>query len=82
MAGPNHSEYHRGEMEISEQRATFDLFMNLTKWGSLHIAAILLFLTVWFGTDAGFMGAAVAFVALEVLGFIMLKKKPDSDRPH
>lgn len=82
MAGPTHSDYHRGEMEISEQRATFDLFMNLTKWGSLHVAAVVLFLTVLFSTEAGLIGAAVAFVALEVIGFFMLKKKPSSDAPH
>jgi hypothetical protein len=82
MAGPTDSDYRRGEMDISEQRATFDLFMNLTKWGSLHLAAILLFLTVLFSTEAGFFGAAFAFVVLEAIGFFMLKKKPQSDRPH
>lgn len=82
MAGPNPSDYQRGEMEISEQRATFDLFMNLTKWGSLHLAAVLAFLTVLFSTEAGFFGAAFAFLVVEVIGFFMLKKKPSSDAPH
>ncbi|MCA6243718.1 MAG: aa3-type cytochrome c oxidase subunit IV, partial [Phenylobacterium sp.] len=27
------SEYHRGEMDISEQTATYAVFMALTKWG-------------------------------------------------
>ncbi|MES2721653.1 MAG: aa3-type cytochrome c oxidase subunit IV, partial [Pseudomonadota bacterium] len=31
------SEYHRGEMDISEQVATFHLFNGLTKWGSLAL---------------------------------------------
>ena len=34
------SEYHRGEMDISEQVATFNLFNGLTKWGSLGLAAL------------------------------------------
>lgn len=82
MAGPTPTDYHRGEMEISEQRSTFDLFMNLAKWGSLHVASILLLLTLWFGTEAGFLGAVAGFVALEAAGFLMLKKRPGGDAPH
>ncbi|MCK5908923.1 MAG: aa3-type cytochrome c oxidase subunit IV, partial [Caulobacter sp.] len=31
MAG----DYHRGEMDISEQAATYAAFGKMTKWGSL-----------------------------------------------
>ena len=35
-------------MTVEEQSATYSLFMNLAKWGSLVIAALLLFLVLWF----------------------------------
>ena len=75
MAGPAH-DYHRGEMDISEQKSTYDLFSDLTKWGSLFLAALLLFLTVWFCTEGGFMGGLVSGVVLAVVGWFYLRKKP------
>lgn len=80
MAEPHdahHDEYHRGEMDISEQAATYDLFMGLTKWGSLLLAALLLLLTVWFATDFGFLPGLGAAIVLTVAGIFFLRKKPD-----
>ena len=53
------SEYHRGEMDISEQAATYGVFMLLTKWGSLALAAALVLLVLWFCTPAGFLPGLV-----------------------
>ena len=73
MAG----DYHRGEMDISEQAATFDLVMGMTKWGSLVLASFLLFVVLWFCTpSAGFMGGAIAGVVLLALGIVFLREKP------
>lgn len=76
MAGS--SDYHRGEMDIAEQKATYHLVMGMTKWGSLVLAASLLFVVLWFCTPAGFMGGAVAGVVLSVLGVIFLREKPSA----
>ena len=77
-----HDEYHRGEMEISEQQATYDLFMGLTKWGSLLTAATLFGLVLWFCTGADFWAGlfqgAIGFVVLMVVGWFLLRKKPDA----
>ena len=73
MAGP--SDYHRGDMDISEQRATFHLVMGMTKWGSLYLAAFLLFVVLWFCTHTGFIGSAIAGVVLAVLGTLLLSEK-------
>jgi thiamine transporter ThiT len=72
------SEYHRGEMDISEQASTFHAFNLLTKWGSLALAVTLLVLTIWFCTKAGFMAAAITGVVTTVIGVLVLreKKKP------
>lgn len=75
MAGKS-SDYHRGEMDISEQSATYSLVMGMTKWGSLILAAMLLLLVVWFCTPAGFVGGFVSAAVLTVLGMVTLREKP------
>jgi thiamine transporter ThiT len=72
MAGQA-SEYHRGEMDIHEQVATFHLIMNITKWGSLLIAAALLFLVMWFCTGAGFLAGLISGIVVFVLGSLLLR---------
>lgn len=72
------SEYHRGEMDISEQKATYAVFMSLTKWGSLAIAAALVLFTVWFCTPAGFVPGFVSAVVISVVGVAVLRDKPEA----
>ena len=74
MAG----DYHRGEMDIEEQAATYAAFGGMTKWGSLAIAVLLLTITEWFCTSAGFLGGAIAGFVLAVAGFVFLREKPAS----
>jgi hypothetical protein len=75
MAGPS-SDYHRGEMDIAEQTATFHLVMGMTKWGSLVIASALLFVVLLFCTHTGFIGSALGGVVLLVAGITLLREKP------
>ena len=72
------SEYHRGEMDISEQVATFHVFNALTKWGSLALAALLTLLTLWFCTPAGFLSGLVSAAIIVVIGVIVLRDKPEA----
>jgi thiamine transporter ThiT len=74
MAG----DYHRGEMDIQEQAATYAAFGGLTKWGSLAISVLLLMITLWFCTPAGFLGGLIPGVVLAVLGVVFLREKPGS----
>ena len=74
MAGPA-SDYHRGDMDISEQRSTYHLVMGMTKWGSLILAAVLLALTIWFCTDAGFLAGLVSAIVVAVVGVLVLREK-------
>ncbi len=73
------SEYHRGEMDISEQVATFNLFNGMTKWGSLALVALLALLVLWFCTPAGFLAGFVTAVVVTVIGIVVLREKPGSD---
>ena len=69
------SDYHRGDQDISEQVSTFHLVMGLTKWGSLITAVTVLFFTMLFATDAGFLGALFTAVVLTVLGVLLLRDR-------
>ncbi|WP_304172364.1 aa3-type cytochrome c oxidase subunit IV [Phenylobacterium aquaticum] len=72
------SEYHRGEMDISEQVATFSLFNGMTKWGSLAIAALLAMLVLWFCTPAGFLAGFITAAVMVVIGVVALREKPEA----
>ncbi|CAN7616475.1 aa3-type cytochrome c oxidase subunit IV [Caulobacter sp. LjRoot300] len=74
MAG----DYQRGEMDIHEQSATFEAFGKMTKWGSLAVASLLLTITLWFCTSAGFIGGVIPGIVLAVLGVVFLREKPAS----
>jgi hypothetical protein len=74
MAG----DYHRGEMDIQEQAATYSAFGAMTKWGSLAISVLLLMITIWFCTPMGFIGGLIPGVLLAVLGVVLLREKPGS----
>jgi hypothetical protein len=77
MAG-SASDYRRGEMDIQEQESTFQLVMGITKWGSLVLAALLLFLVLWFCTPAGFVSGFVSGSVLLGLGIVLLRSKPEA----
>jgi len=68
--------YVRGEMQINEQASTFKLFIDLAKWGSLAVACLLVFLTLWFHPGGSFVVAAGATVVLAAVGVFALKAKP------
>ncbi|WP_395670867.1 aa3-type cytochrome c oxidase subunit IV [Phenylobacterium sp.] len=69
------NDYHRGEMDIAEQVSTYGLVMGITKWGSLATAVLVLWLTLFFCTETGFLGSSAAAFVLLVVGVLALKKK-------
>ena len=71
-----HDDYVRGSMEISEQESTFKLFIFLAKYGSLTIAAVLSFLTIWFMPNGSFFGGFIVMVVMMVGGVFALRSKP------
>ena len=81
MAGAAH-DHTRGEMDIAEQVSTFELFNNMTKWGSLVIGSLILFLALWFCTGAGFLGAAIAAIVVIGLGTLLLRDKGEAAATH
>ena len=75
MAGPA-SDYHHGDMDVHEQKATFQSVMAATKWGSLSLAVGLVLFILWFCTDAGFPTALICAVILAAIGIFALRGKP------
>ena len=75
MAAPqDHSDYVHGSQEISEQEATYTAFLGMAKWGSLAIAALLAFLTIWFMPGGSFFGGAFAAIVIVAAGVLFLRK--------
>ena len=68
-------DYTRGEMIVEEHERTYSGFLKLTKWGSLYLAAVLLLLTLWFCTSAGFIGGFITAAVVLVLGTLVLSEK-------
>jgi Na+/proline symporter len=74
--------YHRGEMDIDEQKATYEGFLNLSKWGSLALAAGLVFLILWFCTKAGFLMGLIAGVIVLAIGVFVLREPKGGASGH
>jgi hypothetical protein len=69
------ADYHRGQQDVRDQIATFHLFMGMTKWGSLYLAAFLVLLVLWFCTSAGFLAGLISAVVILVIGTLVLADK-------
>jgi hypothetical protein len=76
------SGHTHGEMDIHQQKASFDGFVRLTKWGSLAVAVIVLLATLFFCTDAGVAGSFVPALIVLVLGVFVLRDKPGAAGAH
>lgn len=69
-------EYTQGDMDITEQLATFSMVGKMIKWGSLAVAVLVLMLTLWFCVQAGFFAGAGAGIVLAAVGVYFLRAKP------
>jgi hypothetical protein len=78
VADAHTDDYHHGEMNVSAQAQDFHTFLTVTKWACLHIAALVLLLTLWFCTDAGFLTAFISAAILVAIGVAVLRDKPGS----
>ncbi len=71
-----------GHMDISQQEASFHVFVLMAKWGSLAVATGVLLLVLWFCTSAGFFGALIPAVIVAVVGTLVLRDKGGSASGH
>jgi len=70
----SHSDYQRGDMQIEDQRTTFDGFMNLTVYGGglIALALLMAILTVG-GVGLGWLPALIITTIVGILAGILLK---------
>jgi len=69
------SDYHPGDMDIHEQVHTWTMFKRFSKWASLILGVGVLFLTLWFCTNTGFIGSAFTAVVLLAIGIAVLRER-------
>jgi fatty acid desaturase len=48
---------------------TYKAFNVLVRWAMVHLASTIVFLTLWFATGTGFLGALIVGVIVFVVGW-------------
>ena len=70
------TDYHHGDQPVAEHAKSYRLFMNLAKWSALHIAVIILVLTLWFCAGMSFFAGLIPGAILSAIGIWFLRAKP------
>ena len=55
--------------ELVNHERTYKAFNILVRWSMVHLASLLIFLTLWFATGAGFLAALVVGVVVFGIGY-------------
>ncbi|MBI1251735.1 MAG: aa3-type cytochrome c oxidase subunit IV [Alphaproteobacteria bacterium] len=76
MADAAHDDYHRGEMNIHDQRSTYHGFMQATLWGSALTVMYVAMFTVAFAIGGGWLAGLAALAAIGVGIGLLTKMGP------
>jgi hypothetical protein len=73
---------HRGNFgeqttEVVTHERTYHAFSILIRWSMLLIGDLIVWLTLWFATTAGFLGATVIAVAAFIVGYVVLIRQEE-----
>ena len=63
-------------MDYPEHEKTYRLFLGLTKYGSLHVAALMIAMAFGYFTSAGFFSALILFIIISLAGIYLLRRAP------
>lgn len=55
--------------ELLTHEQTYKAFNILVRWSMVHLASLIAFLTLWFATGAGFLGALIVGVVVFAIGY-------------
>ena len=61
------------QMDYSEHEKTYNGFLSLTKWGTMHLVVLMIAMAAGFFGGAGFFGALIIFIVLSAAGFYLLR---------
>jgi len=64
-------------MDYPEHEKTYRLFLALAKYGSLHVAALMIAMAFGFFTSAGFFSSLILFILISVVGIYLLRRSPE-----
>jgi len=67
-----HVEHPANDPDLVAHEQTYHMFNVLMRWCALHIAAIIVFLTLWFAAGAGFWGGLISGIAVFALGYMLI----------
>ncbi|MDB2437769.1 aa3-type cytochrome c oxidase subunit IV [Hellea sp.] len=70
-----HSDYERGTMGVDGHKKTFGGFMGTTVYGGAAIALLVIFPTLVFGANMGWLPALIATLIVGVILGVALKLK-------
>lgn len=68
----NDERFESQDPQLVAHEATYHTFNVLLRWCMLHLATVILTLTLWFATPAGFWGALFVGVVVFAAGYIVL----------
>ena len=67
-------DYTRGEMDISQHKATFEGVMSISVFASLITGLTVLYLTLVFGAEIGWFNALIASALIGAVSGYVLKQ--------
>jgi len=69
----SHSDFVHGNMDIADQKATYEGFITVSLWSSLLIGLLVIFLTLAFSVHLPWMPVLFGCAAIGVVAGILLK---------
>lgn len=61
------------EMDYPEHEKTYHLFLVLSRYGAMHIVALLIAMAIGFFTAAGLFTSIIVFILLSAFGYYILR---------
>lgn len=61
------------DMDYREHEKTYEMFLNLAKYGTFTVLVLLVGMAIGFFTSAGFIFSSLLTIIILVIGFILLK---------
>jgi hypothetical protein len=65
------------EMDYPAHEKSYRLFINLAKYGTLHVLAVLIAMACAFFANFGFFSALIVFIVISAVGIYILRSAPE-----
>ncbi|MGW9229452.1 aa3-type cytochrome c oxidase subunit IV [Pseudorhizobium sp. NPDC055634] len=60
-------------MDYAEHEQTYNMFLSLTKWGTMCLVVLMIAMAAGFFGGLGFFGALIVFLVLNAAGAFLLR---------